>query len=400
MNWIIVEDALRNRQGHWAEFVQTFKEGLEELGDEVQIIGPRNCEADFVSALGVEAILPDSLWVREKSSSRVVAALSMSRWIAASFFVLSRRLVRLPRETIIFVPTVGIPHLILWWSLLFFCRIPAQAKLLLYFMATPVRISSSGIPESWGLWGRVFFIILGRLASASRSERVTLAAETETLSAALGDLSGARFETLPQPVRSMFAAAPRHSGSILIGSYGPARYEKGSDLMVSAIEEFLSSTDRQDIKFAVQWMEDFDKADGFTATIPDSLKSDSRFIHLNHLFAAGEYAQWLQETSLMLLPYRKDYILRGSRVVLESIVHGIPAIVSSGTTLEEHISRFGDGVVCDASNPGALCNALASAVRSLSLLTESALAKSAKARDHFSVAQFRRSLRESFSSQR
>ena len=35
MRWLIVEDALRDRKGHWVEYVSTFVRGLRELGDEV-----------------------------------------------------------------------------------------------------------------------------------------------------------------------------------------------------------------------------------------------------------------------------------------------------------------------------------------------------------------------------
>ena len=35
MKWVIVEDALRDRRGHWLEYVSTFVRGLTALGDEV-----------------------------------------------------------------------------------------------------------------------------------------------------------------------------------------------------------------------------------------------------------------------------------------------------------------------------------------------------------------------------
>jgi hypothetical protein len=38
MKWLIVEDALRDRKGHWLEYVSTFVRGLKELGDEVVVL--------------------------------------------------------------------------------------------------------------------------------------------------------------------------------------------------------------------------------------------------------------------------------------------------------------------------------------------------------------------------
>jgi glycosyltransferase involved in cell wall biosynthesis len=179
------------------------------------------------------------------------------------------------------------------------------------------------------------------------------------------------------------------SSPILVGSYGPARYEKGSDLMIAAIDSFLSKTDRQDIHFAVQWIDDFSAPDGQQIIIPDRLLLDPRFVLIDHFFAPGEYVHWLRRTSLMLLPYRDDYALRGSRVVLEAIVHGIPVLVSRGTTLEEHLNGFGVGMSFDCRNPDALCDSLIHIVSNLQTLSASAVDKARDARVHFSVANFR-----------
>ena len=44
MKWLIVEDALRDRKGHWLEYVSTFVRELRALGDEV--LG-NNVKKDF-----------------------------------------------------------------------------------------------------------------------------------------------------------------------------------------------------------------------------------------------------------------------------------------------------------------------------------------------------------------
>jgi len=390
MNWLIVEDALKGSQGHWHEFVKTFKQGLNEIGDHVEILGPRDCEATLIETLSVQPILPKSLWLRGNTVSRIASALATLNWLTASFVVISHYLASTPANTLIFVPTVGIPHLFLWRLLIFAHCIPPGGRVLLYFMSTPVKLSATRTPEVYGLWGRLFFIILSTLSAASRSgRRLVLATETEALSNALSQLSGAHFVTLPQPVRQMTEPFSHVTNPILVGSYGPARFEKGSDLMIAAIDKFLSKTDRNDINFAVQWIDDFTSSDGHLVTIPNRLLLDPRFVLIDHLFAPGEYAQWLQRTSLMLLPYRDDYALRGSRVVLEAIVHGIPVLVSRGTTLEEHLNGFGVGMSCDCRNPDTLYDALICSVSKLKIRSNLALEKANDARVHFSVANFR-----------
>ncbi len=79
MKWWIFEDALRDRKGHWSEYLQTFRLGLEAEGDEVCIFADRECEPALAKTLGAEPFLPKSIWARMSDG--------VPRW---------RRLLRIP----------------------------------------------------------------------------------------------------------------------------------------------------------------------------------------------------------------------------------------------------------------------------------------------------------------
>ena len=64
MRWLIVEDALRDRKGHWLEWVTTFAHGFRELGDEVRVLADASVEPDIRDSLRPEPILPGSIWHR------------------------------------------------------------------------------------------------------------------------------------------------------------------------------------------------------------------------------------------------------------------------------------------------------------------------------------------------
>ena len=64
MLWLIVEDALRDRKGHWFEYVSTFVRGLRTLGDEVEVLCDRKAERFILESLGARAVLPESIWHR------------------------------------------------------------------------------------------------------------------------------------------------------------------------------------------------------------------------------------------------------------------------------------------------------------------------------------------------
>jgi glycosyltransferase involved in cell wall biosynthesis len=62
MKWLIVEDALRDRKGHWLEYVSTFLRGLTALGDEVEVLCDRKAEGFIVKQTGARPVLPESIW--------------------------------------------------------------------------------------------------------------------------------------------------------------------------------------------------------------------------------------------------------------------------------------------------------------------------------------------------
>ena len=54
MRWLIVEDALPDRKGHWFEYVETFARELRALGDQVTVLADRAAEPFLVEQLQVE----------------------------------------------------------------------------------------------------------------------------------------------------------------------------------------------------------------------------------------------------------------------------------------------------------------------------------------------------------
>jgi hypothetical protein len=54
MRWLIVEDALRDRKGHWFEYVETFARELRALGDQVTVLADHAAEPFLVEQLQVE----------------------------------------------------------------------------------------------------------------------------------------------------------------------------------------------------------------------------------------------------------------------------------------------------------------------------------------------------------
>ena len=62
MRWLIAEDALRDRKGHWFEYLGTFARELRALGDDVTILADSAAEPFLVEQLQARPVLPASIW--------------------------------------------------------------------------------------------------------------------------------------------------------------------------------------------------------------------------------------------------------------------------------------------------------------------------------------------------
>ena len=210
--------------------------------------------------------------------------------------------------------------------------------------------------------------------------------ETVPLQSALCKVAGIPVHYLPQPVEPSTDHGPptsdrRSSIAITMACYGAARHEKGSDLLQSAIALYLETHPKSRAKFTIQWVEDFNDENGKDGDQVAKLGEERSREFISHYFRDGEYDQRLLQTSVMLLPYRlSSYRLRGSRVVIEAMVNGIPVVATCGTTLAEQAEKFGWVVLCEDENIYSLVTALETMERNYESLV-------AKARERQPLAQ-------------
>ena len=64
MRWWILEDALRSHEGHWVEYLSTFKQELQRVGDEAVFFCDREAESEIVARFAAVPALPRSIWKR------------------------------------------------------------------------------------------------------------------------------------------------------------------------------------------------------------------------------------------------------------------------------------------------------------------------------------------------
>jgi glycosyltransferase involved in cell wall biosynthesis len=94
MKWLIVEDALRDRRGHWLEYVSTFVRGLTALGDEVEVLCDCRAEGFVMEQTGARPVLPESIWHRMGDGAGAVKRYLRVPGHALATFVVMRKFFR------------------------------------------------------------------------------------------------------------------------------------------------------------------------------------------------------------------------------------------------------------------------------------------------------------------
>ncbi len=395
MRWLIVEDALKDRKGHWLEWVTTFDRGFRELGDEVVVLADAEVEKDIRDSLRAEAILPRSIWHRLGDGAGPLTRYSRvfaHGW--RTWRVLNRYLRRGPEFDAIFVPTVSIHHLLGWAQLIKRNLRHCNTRILLFFLTIPAGFDSATgkIVSDRSPGARLLLALLKLMGPEIHAGKVVLGVETRAARKAFEQLTGLPVVWFPQPVPPPVRESAVSGQPIEMACFGAARAEKGSDVLQDAISLYRRNNPSGRVRFTIQWIEDF-HVKGRPVTKSPALLQDERVRIVTRYFRDGEYAEHLRCTDVMLLPYRlSSYALRGSRVVIEAAVNGIPVVATRGTTLAGVAEEFGGGIWCEDGNPESLAGAIGEMENRFEEMTRRAAAGRASAIELFSVREFRRIL--------
>ena len=119
---------------------------------------------------------------------------------------------------------------------------------------------------------------------------------------------------LPQ-ARTECERKARATDGVRFSCLGPARFEKGIDLLQRAVKGLLARRSRADIHFVIQWNEDIRDASGAVYKPGIGSSNDCRVQFLTKPLSTAEYDREIALTDCMLLPYRRSsYFARISGV--------------------------------------------------------------------------------------
>jgi glycosyltransferase involved in cell wall biosynthesis len=428
MKWWIFEDALRDRRGHWSEYLQTFRRGLEAEGDQVRIFADRECEPALAETLGADPVLPKSIWARMSDGAPKwrrllrIPAHGLATYRAVSKLLAGSSALHAPSSSLpagrampdlIFVPTVLVHHLAGWVPLIKWKLRDFRGRILFFFPNAPVCLDDNGVARvAPDPTAKLFRQCISALRNEVAQGKVVLGAETEPMAKALTEATGVSFVYLPHPVElsvkhlpatrnsvgrlgdpSLQTPVPATSADpIVFGCYGAARHEKGSDILQRAIALALAKRPDMQARFVFQWMEDFADEEGRVVRLDPEVAAHPKVQVIRKHFSEGGYERQLAATDVMLLPYRSPYRLRVSRVVIEGMILGIPLVVTRGTTLWDQASRYGCAKACDEDSAESVAEAILALLDEYEEASRRAKDCRTEALRHFSVAEFRNRL--------
>ena len=398
MKLLVAEEALRSLEGHWFEYIRAIVRACRRAGDEVTVACHRDAVPEVVAELSAVPTFPNSAWdpAYIRAGGGPWRRLGrIFRHNAGLYRVVWRLLRQRGPFDVILAPTILIDHLGAWTLLAWTAR-RKYNKMVLIFVHGHGSYRGPGQPAAIPRSPNTILSrwLLRSLRALVASDKVVLAAETQAMVAEFTRLCGVPFRYLPhavEPADMPTAMPPGAPETIVLSCLGFARYEKGNDLLQTAILRVREQRPGlNQVRFVIQWLEDFQGPSGVRFRRHPALTADSGVEFLSQSFTPSEYQAQLARTTGMILPYRaRSYYGRVSRVAIEAAMLGIPMIYTRATWLEELVQDVGAGLSFEDENVAELATQILRLVDEFPTWRLAARARAAGARHLYSPEHFR-----------
>jgi glycosyltransferase involved in cell wall biosynthesis len=176
---------------------------------------------------------------------------------------------------------------------------------------------------------------------------------------------------------------------VVFACLGPARFEKGIDILQAAIKIYLAAHPAGLARFVIQWNAPILDAAGAVYAPDPQLRADPRVALIEQSMSSEAYDGAVAATDVMLLPYRRDsYFARISGVAVEAVTAGAPVLYTRDTWCEDLVTQVGAGVGVDDGDVAGLTEAIATMTRDYAGYRAQARARAEAARASHSGEAF------------
>lgn len=364
---LIVEEALKNRSGHWYEYNRALVEEARKRGLEVNLLAHRDIVPEIREELGAEAFFPVTSWDLGYSHPVTLVRylgilwhnLRVIRWMLRHFKEQDE-----PYEVVL-VPTVVLYHWLAWRCLYFLGKDRWFRKLVLISRNNAGEYDPTTGSYVFTASAKALKLALWLFRKPVSEGGVQLGSDSARLAEQHTNLSGVPFVTFPHPRQTSHLPLPRQrdrSEETVFSALGPPRYEKGSDLILMAVSEILRTVPNFRGRFVLHWSADVFGPDGIEYPLPPEWRDDPRIEVIRESLDSASYQKRLDEADVLLLPYRRSqYHARLSGIAIESFQSGVPCICVSDTWVEDCMNEIGGGVAIANEDWRDLFNAMIAA---------------------------------------
>jgi glycosyltransferase involved in cell wall biosynthesis len=351
---LIAEEGLIDFHGHFYTWIKAIKKMNENAGVKVTVAGNINASEEIKRDLGAIPAFTRNNWSdiynKRGRLGRFLGVWEHNRLV---YDEVAQVLENQPPFDAILCPAVRIHHL-KGWKRLCHRYLGKKFERLVLFMLTSEAIYNEDYSEfsfkrtSW---------FLKRALQAFKNEvangQVVLSGDSHVTCGEYEQLSGIPFEVFPSPGVSLSVldgnkpeAEPRDGerGPVFV-MLGVSYFDKGIDLLQSAILKLLDDYPSTSARFVIQWAKETIDYGGKRIEIDNRLRESKSVTLLENVLSETEYQNYFSSADFIVLPYRRRvYFNRISGVAVEAACRGIPVISTENTWLSWAMKEFGAGV--------------------------------------------------------
>ncbi|WP_343061195.1 glycosyltransferase [Novosphingobium flavum] len=375
---LVVEEALKDPVGHWYEYIKGVVELNRREGAEVITVAHARIDPAIAREIAAIPAFPRSNWdgvyAHPKAWRRYLGVLRHN-WLV---YRTMRRIVDQhgPFDCL-FAPTVIVHHA--WgWRLLFARRQAGIGRMVLLFRNNAGTYEPGSTMPVFKRSAAMLRSALKSFAGAIGAGRVALATDSSKLAREYGLLCGLVPEVYPSPRIAPFPNQPRPPKApgepLVFSCLGPARFEKGIDLLQEAIKLCLARGLPRPVRFVIQWNQPIVDAQGQPYLPDPALLADPHVEFVTEPMDSAAYDAAIAATDCMLLPYRRDaYFARISGVAVEAATAGIPVLYTTDTWTADLIEEVGAGIGTADGDIAALAEGIMAMIERYDAVQESAM---------------------------
>lgn len=359
--FLIIDEILKDSMGHFLEYDQSVIESLSKENLKIDIITNKAFKGNLNGA-HTHPVFAENL-LDKPVNNPIKLIWKLVHYNFSYYKLLVTYISKSPQKIdFIFIPTLFFNYHLL--PILFFLL---KKKNFNKFGAFLIVIRNDLYPLEGNLFKKIITYILIRLnflflKPKVVSGRVFLFTDSQHLASKIKQIADLKPKVLPIPhSKTDENKISSNSSKITFSCLGPARYEKGIDLLLKAINLLVKSEkiNPKHVQFIIQ-TNNFQE---LQQDIKDQINQLSLLKPMVNFIkkplTRTEYENYLATTDVMILPYRKRfYKNRTSGIAVEAMSLAIPIIYTKETWLETEIAKFGIGIGVENENVNDIKNAI------------------------------------------